>query len=75
MFEHGCPEFIPQSRQQETLKTFFGPIRMVMQFIKNEWVTTGFEVIDTAVSGLVNLTDIFRRNYVASMFCKGFLLG
>ena len=48
---------------------------MVMQFIKNEWVTTGFEVIDTAVSGLVNLTDIFRRNYVASMFCKGFLLG
>ena len=69
-----CPDPKIDEEAQAKLQKFFGPIRMVLQFVQNEFISSIFEAVDSIVMAVFSITAIFNK-YDGSLHCKGFLFG
>ena len=66
--EYDCPDPSVDSESLKKVNSILGPIRMLLNMVDNEFITTIFDSIDMIVNSTFAMIAIFSE-YKGSEFC------
>ena len=72
--EYDCPDPSIDHDAIKQINGIIGPIRMLLQMVDNEYLTTIFDTIDLVMNTIFSFIAIFE-GYKGSEFCQGLLFG